>query len=94
MTSVMSSFIPFFGHKSCKEKMSKLIQSDIDSSKQIQSLNAQIMVLVNENQQLKATYDYQCFKLEKIITELREKLKSRRSRRHPNRLKDTEPKKQ
>lgn len=83
MTSAVSSIITLFGHRSCKEKINNLIQSGLDESKKIQSLNSQILSLLTENQELKALYDYQCFRLEKTISELKAKLKSRRSRRKP-----------
>jgi hypothetical protein len=79
----MSSLIPFFGHRSCKDKINKMIQSGLDDNKQIQSLNSQVLSLLNENHELKATYDYQCFKLEQTITQLKAKLKARRMRCRP-----------
>lgn len=84
MTSAVSSIITFLGHRSCKEKINNLIQSGLDESKKIQSLNSQILSLLTENQELKALYDYQCFRLEKTISELKEKLKS--SKRYKRRL--------
>jgi hypothetical protein len=89
MNPTWCSLIPFFGHKSCKDKINKLIQEGLNDSKEIQSLNCQMIGLINENQELKAMHDYQCFKLEKTITELREKLKSRRSRRKTTKVKST-----
>lgn len=62
-----------------------MIQSSLDDGKHIQTLDLQIMTLVNQVQELKAMYDYQCFKLEQTITELREKLKSHRCKRRPMR---------
>jgi peptidoglycan hydrolase CwlO-like protein len=87
MTSVLSSFIPFLRHKSCKDKINKLIQTSLDEGKKIHSLNAQVISLINQNQELKTTFNYQCAKLEKTIEELREKLKTCKLRRRPMKMK-------
>lgn len=59
-----------FNHKECKRELRQLIQAGLDDNKKILSLNAQIITLVNQVQELKAINDYQTADLERKITEL------------------------
>ena len=84
MISVFSSIFPFFGHKECKNEISKLIQLGLDDNREMVSLNEQIISLLNQIQELKAISDYQTYTLEKTIIELKEKLKSSRKPKRKN----------
>ena len=86
MNVAISNLVSFFGHRSCKEKTSKLIQASLDDNKKIQSLNNQVLGLINQIQELKAVHDYQTFKLEETIAELKDKLNACKSRRRAMRM--------
>lgn len=68
------SSIPFV-HNQCKREICRLIQSGLNESHKIQSLNSQISKFVNQIQELKAINDYQMSVLEKKIADLEEQLK-------------------
>ena len=73
-----------FSHKDCKRELHLLIQTGLDDNKKIQSLNMQILGLINQIQELKAIYDYQTADLERKIVELETevgKLKSKHEKK-------------
>jgi hypothetical protein len=73
-----------FSHRDCKRELRQLIQAGLDDNKKILSLNAQILTLINQVQELKAINDYQTADLERKIVELETevgKLKSKHEKK-------------
>ena len=82
MSLMLCSFMSFFSHKKCSENINQLTEVNAEHTAEIKSLNSQIICLLNQVQEQRAIFDYQSFSLEKIITELKAKLKSsKRSKR-------------
>jgi hypothetical protein len=69
-----------FIHNDCKSELRQLIQAGLDGDKKIQSLNLQILGLINQIQELKAIYDYQTADLERTIAELESELSKTKSK--------------
>jgi hypothetical protein len=63
-----------FSHRDCKRELRLLIQAGLDDNKKIQSLNAQVLTLVNQVQELKAVNEYQTADLEREVAELETEL--------------------
>lgn len=76
MIPAINSFFSFFDHKKCKDEIRKVIQLGLDDSQKIVDLNTQILDLLHQIQELKAVNDYQAFKLETEIKELKNKIKT------------------
>jgi hypothetical protein len=63
-----------FSHRDFKRELRLLIQAGLDDNKKILSLNAQILTLINQVQELKAINDYQTADLERKVAELETEL--------------------
>jgi len=71
---MIANIVGFFSHKNCKKQLNELMQLGLEDSKKIQSLNSQIIILMNQIQELKAIHDYAALDLEKKIADLEKQL--------------------
>lgn len=67
---MISRIVEMFGHRHCKKELHRLMQSALNDSKKIDTLNSQIIGLLNQVQELKAVNDYQTFELEQKVASL------------------------